>query len=303
MNLDEYDYEKMGDLPIVVSYGGGTNSTALLIALWLKQVPVTAILFADTGNEKPETYRHLEKMDAWLKSHGMPTITKVQYKMKNAKPRNKVAMQIPYKWYTPNIFLTTLLRLMLTLHIFRQEYKYTNLGEESLTLGGLPAKAFGNGACSSKWKVEPFQQWIKRHFKDGALQMVGIHAGEQRRLLDKQGNTRPRKNEVGFVAYPLVVWGLDQKHCNALNKAYLDWEVSKSACWFCPNAKYQEVQALKKQAPELYELGVAMEALAQSHGIKNGLARGFRWADVDCSEQLSLDFAFDLSGESCHCVD
>lgn len=35
--------------PIVVSYGGGTNSTAMLIAMVLKGIKPDLILFADTG--------------------------------------------------------------------------------------------------------------------------------------------------------------------------------------------------------------------------------------------------------------
>ena len=41
--------------PIIVSYGGGTNSTAMLIAMVLKGIKPDLILFADTGGELPET--------------------------------------------------------------------------------------------------------------------------------------------------------------------------------------------------------------------------------------------------------
>lgn len=41
--------------PIIVSYGGGTNSTAMLIAMVLKGIKPDLILFADTGGsyQKP----------------------------------------------------------------------------------------------------------------------------------------------------------------------------------------------------------------------------------------------------------
>lgn len=41
---------------IVVSYGGGTNSTALLVGMVNNKIIPDAIIFADTGGEKPETY-------------------------------------------------------------------------------------------------------------------------------------------------------------------------------------------------------------------------------------------------------
>ena len=40
----------------VVGYGGGTNSTAMLIGLWQRRIPVDLILFADPGGEQPHTY-------------------------------------------------------------------------------------------------------------------------------------------------------------------------------------------------------------------------------------------------------
>lgn len=61
----------------MVSYGGGANSTALLIGLHQHRIPVDLILFADTGAEHPHTYAYLEVMDRWLKDHGMPPITRV----------------------------------------------------------------------------------------------------------------------------------------------------------------------------------------------------------------------------------
>ena len=43
----------------VVGYGGGTDSTAMLIGLWKNHIPVDLILFADPGGEQPHTYAYL----------------------------------------------------------------------------------------------------------------------------------------------------------------------------------------------------------------------------------------------------
>ena len=53
----------------VVGYGGGTDSTAMLIGLWKNHIPVDLILFADPGGEQSHTYAYLEIMDRWLKDH------------------------------------------------------------------------------------------------------------------------------------------------------------------------------------------------------------------------------------------
>ena len=52
-----------GEYINIVSYGGGANSTALLIGLHQHRIPVDLILFADTGGEHPHTYAYLDIMD------------------------------------------------------------------------------------------------------------------------------------------------------------------------------------------------------------------------------------------------
>jgi len=47
---------------LCVSFGGGTNSTAMLIGLWERGIRPDFITFEDTGGEKPHTYKHIEDM-------------------------------------------------------------------------------------------------------------------------------------------------------------------------------------------------------------------------------------------------
>lgn len=62
---------------IIVSYGGGTNSTALLIECVKRGIKVDLILFADTGGERPDTYAYIDMFSDWLEKHNFPEITKV----------------------------------------------------------------------------------------------------------------------------------------------------------------------------------------------------------------------------------
>lgn len=61
----------------VVSFGGGTNSTAMIVGMYLHKIPVDLILFADPGAEQPHTYEYIEVFDEWLVKHGLPKITAV----------------------------------------------------------------------------------------------------------------------------------------------------------------------------------------------------------------------------------
>jgi hypothetical protein len=63
--------------PIVASYGGGVNSTAMLIGMVERGERVDLILFSDTGGEKPETYSYVSKFARWLVKNGMPPIRDV----------------------------------------------------------------------------------------------------------------------------------------------------------------------------------------------------------------------------------
>lgn len=66
---------------IVASFGGGVNSTAMLIGMQERGERVDLILFADTGGEKPHTYAHVLEMSEWLVAHGMPAIVTVSRKV------------------------------------------------------------------------------------------------------------------------------------------------------------------------------------------------------------------------------
>jgi len=62
----------------VVSYGAGTNSTAMLIGLYEHNERPDLILFADTGGERPETYKHLQIVNDWCRSVDFPLIVTVR---------------------------------------------------------------------------------------------------------------------------------------------------------------------------------------------------------------------------------
>lgn len=101
--------------PLIVAYGGGLNSTAILVGLLQRNMRPDLITFADTGGERPQTYEHLEHIDRWLPSIGFPRLTIV----KNASPKAG----------------------------------YQSLEDECLSKQELPSRAFGIGKCSMSWKI------------------------------------------------------------------------------------------------------------------------------------------------------
>ena len=49
-----------------VSLSGGKDSTAMLLMMLERGMPIDVVLYADTGMEFPEMYDHLSKVDALL---------------------------------------------------------------------------------------------------------------------------------------------------------------------------------------------------------------------------------------------
>src|SRR3984885_8980269 len=60
------------DCPLVVAYGLGVDSTAMLIEFAMRGIRPDLILFADTGGEKPETYQYLKIIRPYLARVGFP---------------------------------------------------------------------------------------------------------------------------------------------------------------------------------------------------------------------------------------
>ncbi len=53
------------------SYGGGLNSTAMIVHILREGLPLDRVVFADTGDEIPETYAYLGVMRRYLRRRGL----------------------------------------------------------------------------------------------------------------------------------------------------------------------------------------------------------------------------------------
>lgn len=239
--------------PSVISFGGGRNSTALLLG-WAERDlrPPTAILFADTGSEFPETYDHVAFMNRWCQAHLDVEVT--------------------------------------TVH--RGYHRHASLEHECHNLQTLPSKAFGYSGCSVKWKRQPMDRWVREQgwaqktWERGAkiCRIIGIHAGEQHR------GKIPDDNRFTY-AFPLIDWRWSDEECAAACARWGIPLPRKSACWFCPSSTKSEVIALAKERPGLFERAVAIEEVALAAGkltkVK-GLGRHWSWKDLVKSKHPEL---------------
>ena len=59
----------------IVSYGAGVDSTAMILKMIDEKIPIDHVVFADTGEELPETYKTVEIMKEFLNCRRIPFTT------------------------------------------------------------------------------------------------------------------------------------------------------------------------------------------------------------------------------------
>ena len=233
----------------IVSFGGGTNSAALLVGLYQHHVPVDLITFADTGAEQPHTYEFLEIMGEWLKRHDMPPITIVQNVDRSG---NRLTLEM-----------------------------------ECLRSGTLPSIAYGYKRCSQKHKIGPQEKFCNNYppcrevWQRGekVVRFIGYDTGEIKRYRHSRFYNLTDKKYIN--CYPLIEkWHWDRDDCIRAIKAAGLPQPGKSSCFFCPSMKRHEIEALKQQYPELYKRAVALEeaAIPNLKSVK-GLGRNYAWKE------------------------
>jgi hypothetical protein len=254
--------------PLVVSYGGGVDSTAMLVGFAQRGIRPDMIVFADVGGEHPETYAALDAVDEWLESVGFPTITRVRY-------------------YSP----TT---------------RYDTLEGNCLQNDGLPSLAYGGHSCSLKWKIEAIDDfvWGVRGWQPAfdalaegrhVTRCIGYDFGcADSKRFAKMDKKAAREEASGKWSpwqnwYPLRDWQWGREECVAaihgersladlLEDAVGQRHPFKSSCFFCPAMKVDEVEELARRSPDLALRAAVMEHRAETgkHGLEtcNGLGLG-----------------------------
>lgn len=212
----------------VASYGGGTNSTAMLIEIVKRKEHVNLILFSDTGAEKPHTYSYIEMLSEWLIDHGMPRIITVR----NGGIHKSLEHECIYRKCLPS--------LAYGFKTCSQKWKIR------------PQDQFIKS-----------QQWAKYAWDNGEkiTKLIGFDADEPQRAKNYE-------DDKFIVRYPLIEWDMGRDECIETIKAENLCLPGKSACFFCPSTKQSEVRQLKAIYPDLADRALKMEENADLSQIK-----------------------------------
>ena len=238
----------------------------MLIGLHERGEHPDLILFADTGGERPETYKHLEIVNKWCESIGFPSIVTVM-QVKNTGENNPL---------------------------------YELCIEKKM----LPSIACGYKTCSQKHKIAPQDKYVNhwQPAKDAwtnqekVTKLIGYDADETHRT------GKDYTSDKYDFRYPLVEWGWGRDDCiEAIDRAGLP-QPGKSSCFFCPSSKPKEILELGRKYPELLKRALEMEANAELTSVK-GLGRSYAWADLVHFNNAQLDmFNYEIE-TPCGCYD
>ena len=245
--------------PITVAYGGGVNSTAMLLGFRDRGIKPALITFADTAGEFPHTYKHVEEMS------------------KRCQNWWGIGIETVHKLY---------------------QGKFEGLEGDCLRKKTLPSLAFGRKACSMKYKVEPqtkrLKAWMDEQGVKTVIRCIGYDAGEGHRALSIKEEDH-KKGRKAIHVFPLVDWEWMRADCLAIINKHGITSPGKSACFYCPASKRSEVINLKDYHPDLLERALKMEDQAQETmrqnrglGGENNLWRD--WVNMDDAQgRLLLD--------------
>lgn len=204
--------------PLMLAYGLGVDSTAVLVGWHARGIRPDAILFADTKSEKQETYAYLPIIQEWLERVGFPPVTVVENVVKD------------YRHWPP----------------------YSGLLQNCLTNATLPSLAFGFKSCSLKHKVAPQNKWTELWQPAIDCWAAG---GKVRKAIGYDASPKDKKrfaHAVGMedpsydYSYPLMDWGWDREECKRQIRAAGLPVPPKSACFFCPATQKEELHEHRK---------------------------------------------------------
>jgi hypothetical protein len=222
--------------PVVIAYGGGLDSFAMLLGALARGIRPAAVCFADTGHpddpsEWPGTYRHLDEVVRPLCAREGIELAVLTHEHYPIRAGRKDEARSLFAWFAAK--------------------------------RAIPVAAPGR-ACTSVAKVERFERWLDDRFPGQTVEVwLGFEAGEESRAAKDPNAGKARKPAPGRAVranrYPLIEWGLCRCRCEQLVREAGHPVPRKSACVFCPYASKGDWQALARELPETFARVVELE--------------------------------------------
>ena len=206
----------------ILSYGGGVQSTALLIAscVGLLEKPEVAI-FADTQWGPEDTYAHVAAMTTWAAGHGVEVVTITHGPIRT--PRGA---------------------LMMPIHVLKSD------GETAIT----------TRQCTQEFKIDPIRREVRRRlgyrphqrWRHKTETWLGISVDEAHRM-------KPSRAHWDTSRWPLIELGMNREDCKRLIEKQGIPVPMKSSCVGCPYHSDKYFLNMKRERPEEWQDVVAFD--------------------------------------------
>jgi hypothetical protein len=229
---------------------GVQSSTLLILAARRELEPLDGAVFADTGWEPAEVYRHLDRLEREVAGPaGIPI-----YRVSRGNIRRD-ALDPGHRFAS------------MPLHVRRDD-------------GGA---GMARRQCTGEYKLRPIKQAVRAFLgapprPDGVPgrvprgrwveQWIGISLDEQDRALGADGRLNPGDVSYSWHRYPLLELGLTRADCQAINRDAGFDDVPKSACIGCPFHTNRAWRTMRDTRPDEWA-----DAVAFDHAIRHGAAR------------------------------
>lgn len=218
-----------------VSYGGGVQSTALLVLAAQKRIDFSLFLMSNVGDdsEHPATLDYVRNIAVpYAEKHGVELHILQRHMIRDGSTRTL----------------------------------YQNLTNPDHRSVGIPARmpsgAPGSRACTQDFKVNVVARWLKENGATAdtpATVGIGISLDEIQRANSRSAIAWQR------VVYPLIGIGeetglkMRRDDCTQLIKDAGLPVPPKSSCYFCPFHSLSSWADMRRNEPELFEKAAALE--------------------------------------------
>ncbi|MFC5253466.1 phosphoadenosine phosphosulfate reductase [Streptomyces nigrescens] len=212
----------------VVSYGGGVQSTALLVLAAQGEIDFRTFLFANVGDdsEHPATL-------AYVREIAIPYAARAGLDVHELKRRRRDGAT---------------------------ETLMQRLNRPDTRSIPIPVR-MANGApgrrnCTADFKIKVVGQWLREHgatAEDPAAVGIGISVDEIHRA------NRRRREAHEVIEYPLLDLGLRRDDCERIIAEAGLPVPPKSSCFFCPFRTVGAWRHQRRHEPELFAQSVLLE--------------------------------------------
>lgn len=246
---------------VYLNLGAGVQSTTLYL-LALERRPgceFAAALFADTGDESDEVYRHLD----WLRTLGGPPILTCSAGRLSDTIRQGVKSpggKVPARGRWANV------------------PAFTAPPEGERPDGYDPRREAGRvpRQCTKEFKIEPLRRLMAelvrretgtKRVPRGTVvtSLVGMSSDEVGRA-QKVNARYARGPKWQRVRFPLIEMGWSRRGCADYLRTRVPHPVAKSACYHCPYTDDWRWKEMKETQPELFARACAVDRALREGG-------------------------------------